>query len=91
MRLGADVIVFSRCCGKDGKRFLSVPNCLVFFLFYHVFLLRLVVVVFFSLSAKKKRRRKVSNLLVVRLRNYSLLVGFSAFISIHFGMEGVWL
>ena len=21
MRLGADVIVFSRCCGKDGKRF----------------------------------------------------------------------
>lgn len=87
MRLGADVIVFSRCCGKDGKRFLSVPNCFVFLLFYDAFLLRLVVVVFFSLSAKKK---KVSNLLVVRLRKYSLLVGFSAFISIHFGMEGGW-
>lgn len=22
MRLGADVIVFSRCCGKDGKRYI---------------------------------------------------------------------
>lgn len=55
MRLGADVIVFSRCCGKDGKRFLSVPNCLVF---YNAFLLRLVVVVFFSLSAKKKGGEK---------------------------------
>lgn len=32
MRLGADVIVFSRCSGKDGKRFLSVHICLLLFL-----------------------------------------------------------
>lgn len=24
MRLGADVIVFSRCCGKEGKRCVSI-------------------------------------------------------------------
>lgn len=29
MRLGADVIVFSRCCGKDGIRFVQLNGCLL--------------------------------------------------------------
>jgi sensor histidine kinase regulating citrate/malate metabolism len=37
MRLGADVIVFSRCLGKDGKRFVICYHAVTPFS-YHVFI-----------------------------------------------------
>ena len=38
MRLGADVIVFSRCCGKDGKRFVFYCVLLFFFLLFQLWI-----------------------------------------------------
>lgn len=55
MRLGADVIVFSRCCGKDGKRFVLVLLCLIVLFIFLAFPVVDRKLCFFCLFRKQSR------------------------------------